>query len=490
MANLPIKNNYEICCIIAQKDLLLMIAKKLRKRLNKIRASLSKHETAVINRWSESASYKETTYNFFRDALLDLSDLRAEICTPNAHASGHVLLISDSTSLNYNNHNGRLRVNDPYLGTIENGKSTGILSHVSLGICATTCLPLGYGDIQTWTRDFGASKPIADSHQKIPIEEKESYRWLSAVENGQSCFPVATILTGVHDRESDIYELFVRIPSENTHLLVRSCWDRLVESGEVLSSHIDSLPVNGTMSLAIKGTPTRTKRTATLAVKWTQVALQKPKNKKHLLVNDPDQIQVYVVDIAETADSVPYGEEAIHWRLLTTHAVNTLADAIQIAKWYSMRWWIEELFRLLKSQGFAIEDAQLSTGKGLQALWLLSLEAGLKVLMLKQARYMTEDIAATHCFKDEEIECMQALIPTLEGKTELQKNPFPPKTLKWASWLIARLGGWNPHNEDINKRPAGVIVLIRGLIAFNQQFNGWKIAKQQFTNTAPNIKKE
>jgi hypothetical protein len=37
----------------------------------------------------------------------------------------------------------------------------------------------------------------------------------------------------------------------------------------------------------------------------------------------------------------------------------------------------------------------------------------------------------------------EAIGPTLEGKTERQKNPYPRHSLAWLSWIIARLGGWN-----------------------------------------------
>jgi hypothetical protein len=37
-----------------------------------------------------------------------------------------------------------------------------------------------------------------------------------------------------------------------------------------------------------------------------------------------------------------------------------------------------------------------------------------------------------------EIETLNALSPTLEGSTERQKNPHPPRSLAHASWVIAR----------------------------------------------------
>ena len=43
-----------------------------------------------------------------------------------------------------------------------------------------------------------------------------------------------------------------------------------------------------------------------------------------------------------------------------------------------------------------------------------------------------------------------AIGPTLEGKTQRQKNPHPLGSLPWLSWIVARLGGWNCYYK-----PAG-----------------------------------
>ena len=63
----------------------------------------------------------------------------------------------------------------------------------------------------------------------------------------------------------------------------------------------------------------------------------------------------------------------------------------------------------------------------------------------------------------------------MEGKTEKQKNPHPPQTLSWASWVIARLGGWKGYASE---SPPGPITMLRGLTKFEAQFQGWLLAHQ------------
>jgi hypothetical protein len=48
-----------------------------------------------------------------------------------------------------------------------------------------------------------------------------------------------------------------------------------------------------------------------------------------------------------------------------THAVPDAAAAWQIVAWYSARWIIEQLFRLLKKQGLRLEDSQVETAERL-----------------------------------------------------------------------------------------------------------------------------
>jgi hypothetical protein len=61
-------------------------------------------------------------------------------------------------------------------------------------------------------------------------------------------------------------------------------------------------------------------------------------------------------------------------------------------------------------------------------------------------------------FDDAETDTIEALTPEPEGKTARQKNPHPPRTLARASWVVARLSGWNCYGK-----PPGPITMRRGL---------------------------
>jgi len=65
------------------------------------------------------------------------------------------------------------------------------------------------------------------------------------------------------------------------------------------------------------------------------------------------------------------------------------------------------------------------------------------------------------------------MAPSLSGKTKKQQNPYPPSTLPWATWLVARLGGWSGYQTQ---SPPGMPILVRGLRQFEATFIGWKLA--------------
>ena len=87
---------------------------------------------------------------------------------------------------------------------------------------------------------------------RLPIEEKESYRWLEnlrecsrLLENPQRCVHIG-------DRESDIYELFCTAQSGHTHFLVRTCVDRLAgEGGHTVAQAMEKPDGSGTHILVL-----------------------------------------------------------------------------------------------------------------------------------------------------------------------------------------------------------------------------------------------
>lgn len=122
------------------------------------------------------------------------------------------------------------------------------------------------------------------------------------------------------------------------------------------------------------------------------------------------------------------GYEPVHWRQLTTWPVTNFEEARLIIEWYTRRWFIEELFRMLKKEGFNIEGSELETGWSIRKLTIMLLDTILKLMQMHIAYNEPEEANvpdADLLFSQEEQDCLTALNRTMEGKTEALKNTFP-----------------------------------------------------------------
>jgi hypothetical protein len=89
-------------------------------------------------------------------------------------------------------------------------------------------IPLGLVHQQVWSRD-PEKKREKEEHKKLPIEEKESYRWLQSLEATRKAMDEKSHIITVADRKADIFELFALPRPDNMDLLIRAVQDCLVQ---------------------------------------------------------------------------------------------------------------------------------------------------------------------------------------------------------------------------------------------------------------------
>lgn len=318
---------------------------------------------------------------------------------------------------------------------------------------------LGYSYIDLWHREQTGQDRHERAYKKQLIETKESYKWIAAAEQSRTILADAFMVTIVADREADIYDLFGRYGTSDLKLLIRSSSNRQINDGkEKIEGHLAKQPVKHCYTIEVKGDIRKgiKKRKVELELKWTQVELCKPAS-----CNDASLPSTTKVSVVEAKEKGKAG--GISWRLYTTHEVTTAEQALQIIQWYKQRWYIEQVFRLLKMQGFQIESSQLETGWAIRKLTMLALLAVLRIMQMGIAYEDDNEQPIDEAFTKDEQQCMAQLNDKMEGQTDKQCNPHNPTTLKWATWVIARLGGWKGYASQ--RRP-GPIVLHRGFIKF------------------------
>jgi len=209
-----------------------------------------------------------------------------------------------------------------------------------------------------------------------------------------------------------------------------------------------------------------------MAVRFGRVHIRRPENCSD--PKAPEQIELFAIEVREL--NPPPGEQAIIWRLLTTHTIETVAQALAVIGWYRLRWHIEQLFRTLKRQGLRIEESVVEDGEALKKLAVIALIAATITMQLVLARVAdSPGPPASRVFSQEQIEVLRALQKKLQGRTLKQQNPYPIDSLTWAGWTIARLGGWTGYQSDKSRGP---ITMRDGLERFNAMVDGYRLALQ------------
>ncbi len=184
----------------------------------------------------------------------------------------------------------------------------------------------------------------------------------------------------------------------------------------------------------------RKARQAVVALRFDAIVLKRPQGTR--AADAPASVALSVVDARE-ADP-PAGETPVHWRLLTTHPVETLAGARQIVAWYRMRWMIEQVFRSLKSHCLRIEASQIETAVPFAKLAMVALIAAVRSMQLVLARDGKTAQPIADAVDPVDMPALRDLNASLEGRTAKLKNPYNETTLAWFAWVI-RFSGLEPR---------------------------------------------
>ena len=375
-----------------------------------------------------------------------------------AIAGRHVLAIQDTSEINFRTTRTRTRG----LGEIGKGVGRGALLHAMVAVDAESqaCLGLVAGEV--WTRCGRVDVP----HQKRPLEQKESRRWIETARAGKRVLESAATVTMVADREADLYALWALMPEPGVHVLGRIHHDRSLVDGGTLTTIPRQWPVAGRHRVRLRERLDRLEREARLELRFGVVTIARPRDAG--APGLPAQVTLSLIELTEP--DPPQGVEPITWRLLTTHPVATAAAAWQIVGWYRARWVIEQLFRLLKKQGLRLEDSQIETAERLLKLVAIATHAAAITLQLLQARDGRSGEPASLVFTADELGTLDALHTQYAGTTLRQQNPHPRRSLAWAAWLVARLGGWDGYPSS---RPPGPITLKIGIDKLRLLAQGW-----------------
>jgi len=404
--------------------------RRVRRLLTLARDFYARPQAAIPQACGSRAKTK-AAYRFFDEEENKMEKILASHIQSTYKRCGEekvVLAVQDTTYLNYNTHPATENLGP--IGALKDG-CLGLIVHDTLAFNLDGT-PLGLLDVQCWARDseqFGKRNYC----QKLPIEQKESFKWLKgfeAIRKAQAQVP-NTVFVSVGDREADIYELFQLALSDATapKLLIRAEYDRcLSEAQGYLWEHVGRQTVSGIKEIHIPRRKNRPARRAKLAIRFAQVTLNPPRQKRHL-----KKLALWAI----LAEEIDYAAEIepLKWLLITTLPVQSFEEAVEKLDWYTVRYWIEVYHRTLKS-GCKIEQRQLGKARRIETCLAIDMVVAWRIFYLTKLGRETPEVPCTVFFEEAEWKALVAY------KTQNPIPPDKPPSLREAMHMVASLGGF------------------------------------------------
>lgn len=471
--------------------------KRLALRHGELLEQMSSQQSIVVNQLSKHKREQSGYYRFLSNPKVTPAELIYENSRIQADLveGKDILVIQDQTSIGFRPKLRRKGYWQKQLGVIDDNRTPGFYANCCLLVDRATVTLLGLGDIALYSRplntlDKEQKRQARTARRKLALEEQESYVWALGASNCKAQLQSSSRITFVMDQGSDKYEVLARILlDENLDVIWRSKENREVledgnKKGRRLCEVLEDLPWSPARRVAIRALNHYSKtngkliqrqaRAALIRVRYAKVYLALPKG---LTRHTPSLSRpIYMVHAMECPDTVPPGEKPINWRLLTTWQIDSNEQAWELVEAYQARWYIEQLFRVLKKQGLNIENTQLKKIQSIKNQTIMAVATSVRAMQLTLARDGKSFIPVETMFDQEQQSILLTLNQEFSGPSLKQSNPHDPKSLAWAAWVIARLGGWKGY---ATQRPPGPVTMKRGLESFDKIFWAYTVMKKR-----------
>jgi hypothetical protein len=371
-----------------------------------------------------------------------------------AATTGLVLVVQDTTEFSFRwakpetiGAIGRMPIGRDRNGKPRTYTQCGLLMHSSLVVTAEG-LPLGLAAVQFWSRkEFKGANELKRhiNPTRVPIEEKESIRWLSSLAQAGALLGQPGRCVYLGDRENDIYEFFCAAREAGTHFLVRTCVDRLASDGRRTVARVMArVPIAGQHRIEVTaedGSVTQ----AVLKLRYKRVHILPPIGKQKRY----PALDLTVLHAREARK--PRGRERIEWKLVTDLAISSPEEAVEKLQWYAHRWKIELFHKILKS-GCHVEAARLRTAERLTKLIAVSCILSWRIFWTTMVNRIAPDAPPQSALTEAEISVIDRAVRN--------RSTIPAeKTLSHYLMKVACLGGYLARARD---RPPGNTVMWRG----------------------------
>jgi len=428
--------------------------KRLRKLVVQIGSAIGQSIPLVCQDWANT----KAAYRFLSNDRVSEVDILAghfqSTRDRTVATDGPVLVLHDTTEFTYRRENTdaigitkSINSGRDKAGRLRTHTVCGILMHSSLAV-TTEGLPLGLAAAKFWTRKkFKGTAALKRkiNPTRVPIEQKESIRWLENVQHSTTLLGAPERCVHIGDRESDIYELFCAAQGSGTHFLIRTCVDRLAGDGDhTVADEMEEIAIKGLHRIDVRdsdGDPDE----AILEIRYGKLRVLPPIGKQKRY----PALTLTVIHAEERG--TPRNRKRIDWKLITNLPVGSRADAIEKLEWYALRWKIEVFHKILKS-GCKAEESKLRTAQRLANLVAVFCILSWRIFWMTMIKRAAPDAPPSLALTATEIAVLDRLV--------IDKSEARQKTLSHYLTQIARLGGYLARAND---PPPGNTVMWRGL---------------------------
>lgn len=430
--------------------------KRLDERLQIVLSQLAERPAASIpaacGGWAEMTA----AYRFFDNEKATFEGILAphfKASQKRITAQPIAILAQDTTEIDLT------RPEQPVAGAgpLDGANRRGALLHV-MHAFTPDGTPLGAVSASAWSRpeEVGAASMTRAQRAAMPIEEKESLRWVETLvearELAKQC--PTTQCVCVSDSEADIYELLAEAAAEPGTIdwIVRACQNRAIEpaENETESAHLRERVLAGpalfTQTIQVRGRKAKTScetrgrrqpresREAEVAVRAACVTLRPPRRFDRKL----PAVTVNAVLVRE--EHPPAGDEPVEWLLLTSLPIADPEQVRQVIQYYCVRWMIEVFFRVLKS-GCRIEHRRFETLDRLLTCLAVHLIVTWRTLYACRLGRSCPEISCEAIFEPAEWKAVWKVV-------RQEDLPPAPPTLGEMIPMIAQLGGYVPRKDS------------------------------------------
>ncbi|MEX1026521.1 MAG: IS4 family transposase [Candidatus Paceibacterota bacterium] len=420
---------------------------------------------AACSGWNETLA----AYRFFDNPAVEAEKILAphQVATKQRiQAQPVVLIIQDTTELDFTSHPPQ------DAGCLNKPDRFGFYDHTYLAITPER-LCLGVVGDEQFER---TPESLGKTAERVnwPIEDKESFRWLTgyrvASELAREC--PDTQIVSVADCEADLYDIFVdaqeqEIPAE---FVIRAKANRSIPEKDPTGGPAAYLKVQDEVraskvrirkTIELPQTPKREARTATLEIRAMSVTIKPPHARSRL-----PQVTCNVVLVEEVHG--PGDGTDLSWLLITTLPIKTIVEIELIIDYYVARWMIEVYFRTLKT-GCKVEEMQLEAVQRVKNCLAFYKIIAWRILYLTHLNRECPDLPCDVVFDPDEWEAAWQVV-------KAEPPPKAPPSLGEFMKVVAELGGYNNRPSEPPPGPQVIWMGLRRMIDFAL---AWKAFQKQ-----------